>query len=328
MARTADLDVLKQGVEAWNRWRVRYDVYPDLSSVRISEWIGSGVTADLRKANFYQTNFRGSSLYGVDLTGAKLEEADLHGADLREAKLRETTLVKTNLSSVKLQNTDFAGAEMWETVLTGFDLRLATGLETVRHWGPSYVGVETIYRSGGKIPEVFLRGAGVPENFITYMKSLAGTAIEFYSCFISYSTEDQEFAERLYADLQASNVRCWFAPHDMAGGKKILEQIEEAIRLHDKLLLILSPASMSSSWVKTEIKRARKRGQNDKRQVLFPVGLVDYQVIRDWWLFDADSGEDIAEEVREYFIPDFSEWKNHDSYQKAFQRLLKDLKAG
>jgi hypothetical protein len=28
-----------------------------------------------------------------------------------------------------------------------------------------------------------------------------------------------------------------------------------------------------------------------------------------------------------YFIPDFSNWKDNDSYQQAFQRLLKDLKA-
>ncbi len=33
----------------------------------------------------------------------------------------------------------------------------------------------------------------------------------------------------------------------------------------------------------------------------------------------------LAKEVREYFIPDFSDWKSHDSYQQAFQRLLRDL---
>ena len=36
------------------------------------------------------------------------------------------------------------------------------------------------------------------------------------------------------------------------------------------------------------------------------------------------SGQD---EVREYFIPDFSNWKNHDHFEAAFARLLKDLKA-
>ena len=34
-----------------------------------------------------------------------------------------------------------------------------------------------------------------------------------------------------------------------------------------------------------------------------------------------------AREVREYFIPDFSNWKDHNSYQAAFQRLVRDLKA-
>jgi hypothetical protein len=51
-------------------------------------------------------------------------------------------------------------------------------------------------------------------------------------------------------------VRCWFAPHDITGGRKIHEQIDEAIRLHGKLLLILSLDSMKSNWVKTEIANA------------------------------------------------------------------------
>jgi hypothetical protein len=38
-------------------------------------------------------------------------------------------------------------------------------------------------------------------------------------------------------------------------------------------------------------------------------------------------GKDSAREIREYFIPDFSNWKDHDSYKKAFDRLLRDLKA-
>ena len=86
-----------------------------------------------------------------------------------------------------------------------------------------------------------------------YIGSLVDEPIEFYSCFISYSTKDQDFAERLHADLQAKGVRCWFAPHHIASGKKIHEQIDEAIRLHERLLLILSPASIESEWVKTRL---------------------------------------------------------------------------
>ena len=48
--------------------------------------------------------------------------------------------------------------------------------------------------------------------------------------------------------------------------------------------------------------------------------------VKKWKLFDANLGVDSAREVREYFIPDFSDWNDHDSYQTAFQQLVKDLK--
>jgi hypothetical protein len=53
---------------------------------------------------------------------------------------------------------------------------------------------------------------------------------------------------------------------------------------------------------------------------------VDFETLRNWECFDADSGKDLAVELREYFIPDFSNWKEHDQFEDAFTRLLKDLK--
>src|SRR5271169_3889738 len=120
------------------------------------------------------------------------------------------------------------------------------------------------------------------------------SAIQYYSCFISYSTHDEEFAERLHADLQAKGVRCWFAPHDIKGGRKIHEQIDEAIRLHDRLLLILSEDSMNSDWVKTEIAKALKM-ESKRKRVLFPVRLVSYGAMQRWEYIDS-SGKDLAEE--------------------------------
>lgn len=64
-----------------------------------------------------------------------------------------------------------------------------------------------------------------------------------------------------------------------------------------------------------------------KKSVLFPVRVVPFEMLRDWECFDADSGKDSAREIREYFIPDFSNWKDHDAYKDAFLRLLRDLKA-
>jgi hypothetical protein len=351
MADQEQVAILKRGVDVWNAWRAKHpEITPDLSGAKYSNSnffranfkgakladvefgraVLSGADfegADLSRASLYNAdlshaNLRGANLHDVNLRGANLDRAHLGGADLSKARLAYCEFKRTFL-----RNAGFQSAEVGYGSFLDTDLSEAKDLTKVSHMGPSYIGIDTIYRSGGRIPAVFLRGAGVPDNFITYTNSLVGTAIEFYSCFISYSTKDKEFAERLYADLQTNNVRCWFAPHDIQGGKKIHEQIDEAIRMHDKLLLILSPASIKSAWVETEIAKARKRETRDERRVLFPVRLVDLETLHDWECFDADTGKDSAREIREFFIPDFSDWKNHDSYQNAFQRLLKDLKA-
>jgi len=78
--------------------------------------------------------------------------------------------------------------------------------------------------------------------------------------------------------------------------------------------------------MKAEIGKARRKEVENKRRVLFPIALTSFDDIRAWEQFNADLGEDTAREVREYFIPDFSEWKKHDHYRKAFERLLRDLK--
>jgi hypothetical protein len=196
---------------------------------------------------------------------------------------------------------------------------VAKGLETVDHHGPSTIGIDTIYRSRGNIPEVFLKGAGVPDSFIDYMRSLVGSPIDFYSCFISYSSKDQEFAERLYADLQSKGVRCWYAPEDMKTGDEIRSRIDEAIRIHDKLLLVLSEHSVESTWVKKEVETAFEKEDRQKRLVLFPVRLDDtaMQTTKAW----------AADIRRMRHITNFTNWKDHDTYQKAFTRLLRDLKA-
>ncbi|MFZ0318607.1 MAG: toll/interleukin-1 receptor domain-containing protein [Candidatus Sulfotelmatobacter sp.] len=360
MANPEHLAKLKEGVKAWNAWRSEHpEVKVDLEDTDLSGLdlrsadLGGAdlggtklVRAKLNSADLSRANLGSARLNEADLRWAYLLEANLSaylqganlsGADLRRAKLISAQLKEANLSDADLgwvlfSSTELAGSDMTNasidhTVFADADLSAVKGLETVRPRGPSTLGIDTIYRSKGRIPESFLRGCGIPDGFITYAKSLTANPIQFYSCFISYSTKDQDFADRLYADLQNKGVRCWFAPHDVQSGRKLHEQIDEAIRLHDKLLLILSPHSMESEWVKTEIAKARKREVRDKRRVLFPIRLAPFETLRDWECFDADTGKDSAREIREYFIPDFSNWKDHDSYQEAFDRLIGDLKA-
>ncbi len=83
---------------------------------------------------------------------------------------------------------------------------------------------------------------------------------------------------------------------------------------------------MASDWVATEIRRARKAEVKEGKQKLFPIRLVPFDVIRDWECFDADTGKDLGVEIREYFIPDFANWQDAAAFEKAFARLLNDLK--
>jgi TIR domain/Pentapeptide repeats (8 copies) len=312
MANPEHLEILKRGVMEWNKWRREHpDVRPDLRGVKL---MGAKLS--------------GADLIGVDLHHADLMGANLSGVNLSGAKLIFASLAYANLSRASLSGADFANAVLSQTTFVDNDLSEVKGLERVTHVAPSSIGVDTLYKSGGKIPEVFLRGCGVPDDFIAFIPSHFGVqqAIQFYSCFISYSTKDEEFARRLYSRMRDEKLRVWFAPEDVKGGQKLYEQIERAIQVHDRLLIVLSENSLQSKWVMTEIRRARKVELKENRRKLFPIRLVDYETLLAWECFDADTGEDLATEVRGYHIPDFSNWKEHDSFEEAFERLLRDLR--
>ena len=289
--------------------------------------------ADLSDADLSGANLRDVKLGGANLLGADLSDADLSGANLHDAKLGGADLSGANLLGADLSDADLSGANLRDadlgyTVITNVDLSEVRGLDAVKHWDPSSVGIDTLFHSRGRIPAEFLRGCGVPDQWITYLPSLVGmlAPIQFYSCFISYSTKDEDFAQRLHSRMHEKGLRVWYSPKDIKGGQKLHEQIDQAIRGYEKLLLVLSPNSMNSEWVKTEIRKARKIEIKEGQQKLFPIRLVDFEVIRDWECFDADSGKDLGVEIREYFIPDFTNWMDHDAFEKAFDRLLDDLK--
>lgn len=395
MADEEQLRILREGVEAWNRWRKEHPdvVRPELRMAGLSgadlrganlsradlgsaqlneadlseadlrranlenarlrranlemadleEAVLSGVhrpgafisgagfiTAELHEARLIGANLRMADLSSVDLsaanctstnfTDADLSGANLSQADLSSAKLQGTKLVGANLTGANLNGADLSSAHTGNTNFSDVDLSVARGLEFVKHHDSSKIGIDTIHRSQGRIPEAFLRGVGVRDDLITYIHSLVAQDLAFHSCFISYSSKDQAFAERLNTDLQAKGVHCWFAPHDLKIGDRYRQRIDEAIRLYDKLLLILSEHSVESDWVATEVEAAFEKERQRGQTVLFPVRIDDPVMTTDQaWAADIR---------RTRHIGDFTRWKDHDAYVKAFERLVQDLKAG
>ncbi|MFL6281912.1 MAG: toll/interleukin-1 receptor domain-containing protein [Pyrinomonadaceae bacterium] len=289
--------------------------------------------AKLTRANLSGSNFNGADLrtavlFGADLSDSEMIEANLRGANLRNVNLSGGRLDRVNLAGVSLQRANlcntilkeglFGSAILQATIFGNTDLTDAVGLERCRHIGNSVLDHRTLVRSGN-LPHQFLLGCGLPDTYIEYFPSLVNTSpIKFYSCFISYSSKNSEFAQKLYVDLQNKRIKCWFAPEDLKIGDKISIQIDESIRVYEKLLIILSKHSLASGWVEKEVEAALEQERLENRVILFPVRL-DNSVMK--------VGSGWAADIRRTRnIGDFRNWKQSEIYQKGFFKLLRDLK--
>ena len=156
MVKRQHLDLLRQGIIAWNQWRKdNPDIQPNLREVDLRQADLSG--ADLSEANLWGARFsgartrrahlskaplrkvnrkwaslsganlsssrlRGARLSGVDLSGANLSGADLWGADLSEADLSGADLSGADLSEADLRDADMSNANLSNAVLIGANL--------------------------------------------------------------------------------------------------------------------------------------------------------------------------------------------------------------
>ena len=176
MPQKEHVDILNQGSVAWNQWRKdNPDIKPDLSEANLYKCDLSSTNlndanllkADLKFADFNMTNLKKACLCGADLYMAFLMTTDFTGADLSEANLSQAECYMTDFSGASLQNADLTSAVLWgaklidtnltnceigETIFANLDLSKAKGLDTVKQTCPSTIGVDTIYLSGGKIP--------------------------------------------------------------------------------------------------------------------------------------------------------------------------------
>ena len=329
MANPEHLAILKQGIETWNTWRTAHpDVRrPDLSEADFTraQLFGANLyAAILSEAHLTGANLRGSNLVAADLIAANLRCADLRGVDLSLAFLHSADLRGANLAwaifkPTSIRGANLAGCRVGDTLFGDVDLSGVAGLDEVIHDAPSTIGIDTLYRSKGHIPDVFLRGCGVPEPMIEYARSLVTTPIQYYSCFISYSSQDEALARRLHADLRAAGVRVWFAPHDMPIGARVRPTIHKQVRAQDKLLLVLSASSLASQWVEDEVETALAKERAQNCEVLFPIRLDDA-------VMKATAGW--AASLRNTrHIGDFTHWQDPAAYQAAFALLLRDLQA-
>jgi hypothetical protein len=294
-----------------------------VTAPRLIFWWVSGTQIVIDDCDFHSATFQNTEFYASRVQRTNLQRADLsytlfsrsrlEAVALNDASLENAIFVLTELRDVRFNSSTFSN-----TVLASCTISESKGLESIHHRDRSSVDTHTLFNT--HFPSSFLRGIGLPDTFITYLDSLKNNPIEYYSCFLSYSSKDDDFARRLYNDLQARDIRTWFAPEDLKIGDRFRVRIDESIRIHDKLVVILSGNSVASDWVESEVEAALERERRDKRSVLFPIAIDEAG-------FSSD--EPWAADIRrKRHIGDFRNWKSHDDYTSACERLVRDLKKG
>jgi uncharacterized protein YjbI with pentapeptide repeats len=280
--------------------------------------------ADFSSAILIDVIFNGARLNYANFNSSELDSADFTVGILDNATFIKASLIRAVFSESLINNVNFTEAKMGKTLFNGVDLQNAISLETLNHKAPSFIDISTIIKSKGKISEAFLRGCGFPDSIIIQIPALVGSIepIQFYSCFISYSHADKSFARRLHDTLQGRGIRCWLDEHKIFPGDDIFEQVDQGIRLWDKILLCCSESSLTSWWVDNEINTAFEKEQELMRQrghkilSLIPLNLDDFMFSDKW-----ENGK--AAQIKSRNAADFTEWQsNNKKFEEQFERLM------
>lgn len=89
--------------------------------------------------------------------------------------------------------------------------------------------------------------------------------------FISHSSEDKPFVNRLAVDLAIADIPVWLDTWELAPGDSLIGKIQEGIARTAFLIVVVSPASVKSQWVRVEMKSALAKEAQTKQLVVIPI---------------------------------------------------------
>jgi len=91
--------------------------------------------------------------------------------------------------------------------------------------------------------------------------------------FISYSRKDIDFVRKLAGDLETAGYDVWWDITDLQGGDDWVKTIPQAISSSQYVIVVLTPASVESEWVRKEYTQALSL-----RKKIIPIMLIPASV--------------------------------------------------
>lgn len=197
--------------------------------------------ADLSGANLTGTDFSWANLSRADLRGAQLSGASMTMANLTGADLRGARIVKSDFESTILHRATAGG-----TLFANCDLRSVIGLDSMMHGAPSTISLDTLARSGGRIPRLFLQGAGVAAPLIAAQDVLTSERRTYPTLLLIGSKDDSGLAEGLCQAMSEAHIPTWALYPDDEDALNTGESSLDHIVYYDRLALLCTDAALEN----------------------------------------------------------------------------------
>ena len=270
-------------------------------------------SADLSGADLTSTDLSWANLTDADLRGASLTTTTLLMADLTGADLREARLVKSNMESTVLLRAKAGG-----TLFANCDLRSTIGLDTVLHAAPSTIALDTLARSGGRIPRKFLQGAGVAEPLMAAQDAMTSERRAFPTVLLIGSLADTGLTERLRHALASEKIPSWALYADDEDALNSGEASLDHVVYYDRLALLCTDAALENPLTSryfAELMRSTGHGAATPLAALGFGGLFYERQDR------------LCSGLRQGDALDFRGWDNAGDWERAVEALVRLLAA-
>lgn len=239
MSELEQLTLLRNNVDAWNKWRSSNPVasinlykadlrYVDLAGADLSDAILDGAYlskadfqrcnfsgASLRKANFLQSNLRYTDFRQADLRGAYLSGVNLKGADASGADMSNAYLSHADLSNASLMRTCLYRADLFNANLHYADFRQAN---------LSHSNLRAVQALNTDFSQSVFTGACIQDWNINGVSDLSQITCDYI--YLEYGEN-----RRQYRNRRPINLDTIFEPEEFTNRFRVIESILEIVDL-------------------------------------------------------------------------------------------------